>query len=170
VTFTETVTGVEYTPEVIELEAELEIINCALLAKTPLKEIAEAYVGPLLSEGILKVTPSHVHIMNLVIERDRVVYFFIALSQLRTGTKYAHGTRGFTVEPITVVSGNDTQDGYKITSNAEDAGSVVLTRKLAAEVWEVVAFFVRTPDPKTFVQREKNSESNEFSVDTDEEL
>jgi len=168
VTFVETDEGVTYTPEVIELTAgDLEVINCALLAKTPMKEIAEAYVGPLLSEGILKVTPSHIHIMNLVIERERVVYFYIALSQLRTGNKYVHGTRGFTVEPVTLVSGNNTQQGYKISSNADDKGSVVLTRKLATEVSEVVAFFIRNPDPKTFVQREKNIET---SIDSDEEL
>ena len=150
---TETDEGVIYTPEPVAVVPEIEPVDCGLLAKMPSKEIAEVYVGTLLSEGILRVTPAHVQIMDLIIPRDRVVYFFIALAQLRTGEKYAHSERGFTVVPVTVVHGNDAEQGYRITSNADDKGSVLLTRRLAAEVYEVVAFFVREPDPATFVPK-----------------
>lgn len=118
---------------------------CRQMLTTPLKEIAEEYVAPLLSEDILKVTKDHVKIMNLVIPRDRVVYFHIALTVLRRGEAVQQSERGFTVEPTTVARGNDIVEGYKITSNAEDKGEIFLTRKLAAELWEVLAFFIPEP-------------------------
>lgn len=113
------------------------------------KEIAGHYVAPLLSEGILKVTRDHIQIMSLVIPRDRVVLFHIALCQLRHPDEYypiRQGKRGFTVEKVSVAHGNDVFSGYKVTSNADDRASVILTKKLAWELWEVVAFFIPKPD------------------------
>lgn len=115
------------------------------MSKVPCKEIAEAYVGELLAEKILKVTKDHIQIMDLVIPRERVVYFQVALSTIRMETKVAQSANGYTVQPTTVVHGNDSFAGYSVTSNIEGEGKIVLTRKLAAELYEVVAFFI----PKT---------------------
>jgi hypothetical protein len=122
---------------------------CKQMLTTPLKEIAQEYVAPLLSEDILKVTKDHVTIMSLVIPRDRVVYFHIALTVLRRGEAITQSERGFTVSPVHVADGNEVIAGYKIVSNAEDKGEIFLTRKLAAELWEVLAFFLPEPIAQT---------------------
>lgn len=128
------------------------------------KGIAGMYVSPLLDEGILKVTKDHVQIMELVIPRRRVVLFHIALCQLRSPESFfpiAQGANGFTVEKVLAARGNDIIESYRITSNAEDKGSIILTKRLAWELWEVVAFFIPKP--------EATGNDQVTAVDTDDE-
>lgn len=118
------------------------------LSHLPSKEIAGDYVAPLLDEGILTVTPDHIKIMSLTIPRQRVFFFHLALLQLRGPNLPVHqGQLGFDVEAVKVARGNDVYDGYKITSNAGDKGSILLTRDLAWELLEVTAFFVDNEPP-----------------------
>jgi hypothetical protein len=132
------------------------------------KEIAGGYVKPLLSENILQVSKDHIKIRNLIVSRERVVFLHIALTQLRSpATMYPvrQGVNGFTVEKVKAARGNDVVDAYRITSNASDHTSILLTKKLAWELWEVIAFFIPSweapldnPLPKTtyFGDREES--------------
>lgn len=109
------------------------------------KDIAGSYVKPLLDENILRVTKDHIKIKGLIIPRGRVVWFHIALTQLRSPDEFypiRQGINGFTVEKVKAARGNEIVDAYRITSNAEDHMSILLTKKLAWELWEVVAFFI----------------------------
>ena len=108
----------------------------------PIRDIAESYIAPLLAEGILKVHKDHIQIMDLVIPRERVVYLHIILTALRAGAPLAQSPRGYTVTPVTLINGNDAQPGYKIVSNVPEEGEILLTRKLATELWEVTGFFI----------------------------
>ncbi len=121
---------------------------------TPIPEIAESFVGPLLSEDILSVRKDHVQIMGLTIPRHRLVYFHLALSQLRMGYPVSQSANGFSVEPITIVRGNDTEPGYRIVDNIDNDSSILLTRKLAAELYEVLLFFVEVPTVDISDERE----------------
>ena len=145
-------------PDLAGFEALAEQLHQQELAKQmsrlPCKEIAEAYVGELLAEKILKVTKDHIQIMDLVIPRERVVYFQVALSTVRMETKVAQSANGYTVEPVTIVNGNNTMAGYSINSNVEGEGKILLTRKLATELYEVVAFFI----PKTLDKQPTDQE------------
>jgi len=118
-------------------------MNTAL--HTPVKEIAEAFVVPLLEENILSVRRDHIQIMGLVIPRQRLVYFHLALSQLRSEQPIKQSDKGYSVEQVTIVNGNDTEPGYKITDNSDNDKSILLTRRLAAELYEVIHYFVDIP-------------------------
>ena len=118
-------------------------MNTAL--HTPVKEIAEAFVVPLLEENILSVRRDHIQIMGLVIPRQRLVYFHLALSQLHSEQPIKQSDKGYSVEQVTIVNGNDTEPGYKITDNSDNDKSILLTRRLAAELYEVIHYFVDIP-------------------------
>jgi len=140
-----------YTEDIEAVTAPVEAVEdtsdeARALAHTPCKEIAEAYVGSLLAENILQVTKAHIKIMNLVIPKERLVYFHIALSVLRLNEPNKQNVKGYSIEPKLLVSGNDTFPGYSITSNVEGEGSILITRKLATELVEVLAFFIPVLD------------------------
>jgi hypothetical protein len=140
------------------------------------KEIAGLYVKPLLDEKILKVTKDHIQIMNLVVPRERVVFFHIALTQIRSPHEFfpiRQGRNGFTVEKAKAARGNTVVDAYRVTSNASDGTSILLTKKLAWELWEVVAFFIPVLDkpldnplPRTYPQG-MDYEKETFDPDED---
>jgi hypothetical protein len=118
----------------------------AMLSRIPDKQIANIYVKPLLSEGILAVSPEHISIMGLTISRKRIVLFYIALSMSRMDKDklpHAQGDNGFTVAPTWLKNGNDVYEGFKISSNStEEPGDILLTKELIAELLEVVPFFI----------------------------
>ena len=125
--------------------AETEILRNGLVGFN--KSIASEYVKPLLDENILSVTRDHIRIRTMTVPRERVVFLHVALTQLRspqTQFPITQGRNGFSVEQIKAARGNDVVDAYRITSNAEDHTSIILTRKLAWELWEVIAFFIPT--------------------------
>lgn len=129
------------------MSAEQEILRNGFVGFS--KEIASLYVKPLLDEDILRVTRDRVQIRNLVVPRERVVYLHIALTQLRSPDSLypiRQGANGFTVEKVKAARGNDVVDAYRITSNASDHTSILLTKKLAWELWEVIAFFIPVLD------------------------
>ena len=122
-------------------DTDISVSETRLLTLTPVREIAEAHVGVLLSEGIFEVTKGHIKVMNLTVPREKIIYFQIILNALRIDQpiKQAHG---YTVTPVTVARGNDTFSGYKVESKVDKEGSIILTRKLASELSEVVPYFI----------------------------
>lgn len=146
---------------------EEEVAHCKAMMLSPIKEVAEMYVTPLLREGILRVAPDKIKVMDLVIPRNRVVYFHIALTGLRSGATVKQSEKGYTYETVTLVDGNDTERGYKITSNVEGEGHILLTRDIAWELWEVVAFFIPEIPKETLVKEQEDAVGSNHDVQTD---
>lgn len=128
---------------------------CKTMMHAPAKEIAAQYVTPLLQEGILKVSAETIQIMDLAVPRKRLALFHIALHWVIAGVESEQGPNGYTAVKVTVIHGNDAEAGFKITSNlaADNGQYILLTRKIACELFEIINYFVAldTPTEKAVV-------------------
>ena len=117
-----------------------ELAVCKALMLAPMKDVAGRYVGPLLSENILSVSPQTVKIMGLVIPRNKLALFLLALHWIIAGVEGAQGSNGYTYSKVQVARGMDVLSGFKIESNVTGEGSILLTRQIACELYEIVLY------------------------------
>lgn len=126
----------------------------------------------LIDEQILKVERHQIVIHTITVPRDRLLFFQLALGASLNGDVITHkGEYGYMTDKTKALDYyGDEVSAWCITSNTEgeDDQKLLVTRKLATELYEVVQFLLGDNPPTPIVKAptsEVESEQDEREED-----